>query len=87
MPSKNHNAEPPETAKRPTGKKTCVHTWSIEPPNGPTSPGTCVDCGETKEFRNSVEISYWDNKRRHVPEKPPAKNPAATGGTKKKPPR
>ena len=85
MPRKNHHATPGKTAKKPLGQKTCVHTWSIEPPNGPTSVGACVDCGETKEFRNSVEISYWDNKRKHVPESVPPKKPGTTGGAKEKP--
>ncbi len=83
MTRKNHNAAPGNSAKRPSGKKPCVHTWSIEPPNGPTSLGTCADCGATKEFRNSVEISYWDNKRKHIPENLPPKNRAATGRTAK----
>ena len=32
----------------------------IESPNGPTSMGTCMDCGAEGEFKNSVPISGWD---------------------------
>ena len=90
MPRNNHDATLGESARMQAGKKSCVHSWSIEPPNGPTSLGTCVDCGATKEFRNSVEMSYWDNKRKHVPENlPPKKRPAnsarAINSTAKKP--
>ena len=78
MPRKNHVGAPAQPAKRRARKKICVHIWSIEPPNGPTSLGTCADCGATREFHNSVEMSYWDNRRKHVPENQPPKNrPAA----------
>ena len=33
--------------------------WVIDPPNGPVSTGKCKRCGETKEFKNSVEFSSW----------------------------
>ena len=33
--------------------------WVIDPPNGPVSSGKCKKCGETKEFKNSVEFSSW----------------------------
>ncbi|HEY8489877.1 MAG TPA: hypothetical protein VIO14_02685 [Dehalococcoidia bacterium] len=39
----------------------CRHHWIIAAPNGATSKGTCKLCGETREFRNSTEDSYWDN--------------------------
>jgi len=77
MPGKNFDPEPAQPAGRRTDKNSCIHTWSIEPPNGPTSRGTCADCGATKEFHNSVEMSYWDNRRKHVPENHPPKNRAA----------
>ncbi|MCH7906982.1 MAG: hypothetical protein IIB26_06100 [Chloroflexi bacterium] len=35
----------------------CKHTWLIEPPNGPTSNGSCTVCGQTREFRNSYEYT------------------------------
>ncbi|PZC50804.1 MAG: hypothetical protein DK304_000510 [Chloroflexi bacterium] len=38
----------------------CVHFWLIEPPNGPTSYGSCRQCGVRQEFRNSVETSSWN---------------------------
>tara|TARA_A100001037_G_scaffold252681_1_gene236804 strand:+ start:323 stop:568 length:246 start_codon:yes stop_codon:yes gene_type:complete len=33
--------------------------WVIDPPNGPVSSGKCKNCGDTKEFKNSVEFSSW----------------------------
>lgn len=35
----------------------CKHSWLIEPPNGPTSNGSCAHCGQTREFRNSYEYT------------------------------
>jgi hypothetical protein len=32
----------------------------IESPNGPTSVGTCRNCGAQSEFRNSMPGSGWD---------------------------
>ena len=34
----------------------CVHHWEIAPPNGPTSDGTCKNCGEVKGFSNSIFV-------------------------------
>jgi hypothetical protein len=32
----------------------CAHVWMIDPPNGPTSPGTCRLCGDTRtDFLNA----------------------------------
>ena len=33
----------------------CCHHWVIQPANGPVSRGECQNCGEEREFRNSVE--------------------------------
>ena len=38
----------------------CVHFWVIDPPNGPTSQGSCKLCGKNQEFRNSVQGSTWN---------------------------
>ena len=38
----------------------CVHFWLIETPNGPTSQGTCKQCGKVQLFRNSVSSSTWN---------------------------
>ena len=38
----------------------CMHHWMIESPNGPVSMGTCKICGETAEFKNSIQGSGWD---------------------------
>jgi hypothetical protein len=35
------------------------HHWMIEAPSGPTSLGTCRDCGEAREFKNSILITSW----------------------------
>ena len=37
-----------------------AHFWVIDAPNGPTSHGTCKECGITQEFRNSIESSTWN---------------------------
>lgn len=34
-------------------QQTCVHSWVLAPPNGTTSPGQCVKCGERRRFANS----------------------------------
>ena len=31
------------------------HHWLIAPPDGPTSIGACIRCGERREFANSVQ--------------------------------
>jgi hypothetical protein len=56
---------------RPTAEKThpkeakneavCVHYWIIECPQGPTSVGTCRNCGERKVFRNFALYSPWED--------------------------
>ncbi len=45
----------PET----TESSTCRHHWVIDSPAGPVSNGICRLCGEVREFRNSLEDSYW----------------------------
>ena len=47
------------TSKQKSKKKDCSHLWTIEPPNGTMSMGSCKICGETREFRNSFEYSSW----------------------------
>ncbi len=78
MPRKNRDATAELTPDSQSDENGCVHNWAIEPPNGPVSIGTCADCGDKKEFRNSVEMSYWDNKRKHIPENLPPKKGAAS---------
>ena len=39
----------------------CVHYWVIECPEGPTSVGTCRNCGERKVFRNFALYSPWED--------------------------
>lgn len=33
----------------------CVHSWLIEPPNGPSSIGRCLHCPAQREFLNSIQ--------------------------------
>ena len=40
--------------------RACNHHWIIEPPNGPSSPGSCKLCGLKRRFPNSSEDSIWD---------------------------
>ncbi len=46
-------------------ERRCVHTWIVEPPNGPVSFGRCDSCGETKEFPNAIgELDFMSDERR-----------------------
>jgi hypothetical protein len=62
----------------------CVHQWSIEPPNGPISAGVCSLCGENREFRNSYDFSAWDNRKKHSPKA--ASQPEVKPATRKRKP-
>ena len=42
------------------------HYWVIESPNGPTSYGECRNCGEVREFKNSIQITSWESDGSHV---------------------
>ncbi len=44
----------------------CQHQWLIDSPNGPTSRGICMMCGEKSEFKNSIPISGWDRSGAHA---------------------
>ncbi len=35
-------------------ERRCVHTWIIEPPDGPLSRGSCISCGQNKDFPNVI---------------------------------
>ena len=37
----------------------CQHRWIIDSPNGPSSNGVCLQCGEEKQFLNYIEGSAW----------------------------
>ena len=41
----------------------CQHHWLIQAADGPTSPGVCRVCGETKDFKNYVETATWGDTR------------------------
>ena len=47
-----NNGEPASDCRR--------HEWLIDSPNGPTSRGVCMNCGQMSEFKNSMPISGWD---------------------------
>ena len=34
--------------------KACTHHWNIEIANGPNSSGSCLKCGRTQMFDNSI---------------------------------
>ena len=38
------------------------HRWAIQPPDGPTSWGVCRSCGETREFKNHIDVENWKEK-------------------------
>ena len=46
--------EPARTATENKAVLVCCHHWIIEPANGPISRGMCRNCGEVREFRNSI---------------------------------
>ena len=37
----------------------CRHQWIIATPDGPSSKGTCRQCGGEREFMNYIEGSTW----------------------------
>lgn len=43
--------------------QTCAHHWVIEPAMGPSSPGVCQICGESRDFQNYVEAASWGDSR------------------------
>ena len=44
----------------------CRHHWIIQAATGPVSSGVCRNCGAQQEFRNYVEVPYWnEEKARH----------------------
>jgi len=46
----------------------CIHYWVIDVPSGPVSGGRCRLCGESREFRNSLDsASGWDDDRNAYP--------------------
>lgn len=52
---KNEEVIGQELEERPA----CLHHWVIEKPAGPTSKGTCRQCGEARDFQNYIEGSSW----------------------------
>ena len=47
--------------KEDSSEAICVHYWIIECPQGPTSVGTCRNCGERRVFRNFALYSPWED--------------------------
>ena len=84
MTSKADKATESAVEEQDEPKSDCVHQWKIDPPNGPTSQGTCKICSEKRDFHNSLEISYWDNQKKRSPwarSNRIAKSPKNTGKT------
>src|SRR3989344_7710667 len=49
----------PNPEVTPSQGDICRHHWIIETPNGPTSNGTCKNCGDERPFVNyKVDESY-----------------------------
>jgi len=46
----------------------CTHHWQIETATSPTSSGVCLNCGETKDFSNSVSDRQWLAGKKESPE-------------------
>lgn len=43
-----------------------VHHWIIEEPEGPTSLGTCKNCGTQREFKNWLDTDLVTNEEHRV---------------------
>lgn len=48
---------PPATNEQ--GTPECCHRWDIKPANGPSSQGTCQNCGEVRKFKNFIGATRW----------------------------
>ncbi len=59
------NERPSESLDQGTEQaNTCCHHWIIQPAVGPVSEGSCQNCGEVKEFKNSIDYeAEWTNRR------------------------
>ncbi len=62
----------------------CVHHWMIDSPNGPVSRGTCKVCGESSEFKNSIQGSGWDRESPRSKRARQAKANAANANSEQK---
>jgi hypothetical protein len=52
-----------EVSQRPSSPSCCYH-WIIQPAVGPISDGTCQECGEVREFKNSIDYeTEWANRK------------------------
>lgn len=38
-----------------------THHWKIAAPDGPQSLGVCSGCGATRQFRNHLTTSVWED--------------------------
>ena len=48
-------------AQHPAPKRICHHYWLIDPPDGRTSRGECLVCGERKRFPNYLSDCLIEN--------------------------
>ncbi|PKB56785.1 MAG: hypothetical protein BZY73_06455 [SAR202 cluster bacterium Casp-Chloro-G3] len=55
---------PQNSAQAADQTNTCCHHWIIDSAEGPVSAGSCQNCGEVKEFKNSIDYeAEWTNRR------------------------
>ena len=55
MLKQRHSKETPLNSPQ----STCTHHWVLESQPGPSSPGKCKLCGQTREFPNHTEQLPW----------------------------
>jgi len=53
----------PEVATSQDDIGPCKHHWIIETPSGPTSEGTCKNCGDERQFSNSSVDGIYPSRR------------------------
>lgn len=56
----------------------CKHFWVIESPSGPISGGVCKNCGEAREFRNSLPMTRWEGEADKAKNRASAETTAST---------
>ena len=60
MPDQEQSTPVPTTDPQ---QDQCCHHWMIEPDNGPVSLGVRSNCGEDREFKNTIDLERWDQLR------------------------
>ena len=59
------NERPSESLDQETEQaNTCCHHWIIQPAVGPLNDRSCQNCGEVREFKNSIDYeAEWTDRR------------------------